>query len=103
MFSQEDFKKFATQLQVIIMAELNHNVMTDFKTLSIKEKRIFNEHLNKYIQSLPENVEEYITNDFHKVANEEIFPNLNKLKLLVRNSTQEEIEEDGFCELVIKN
>ena len=105
MFDQNDFKKFATQLQVIIMAELNHNVMSDFRNLTIKEKRIFNEHLNKYIKSLPQSSEDFelvITQDFHRVCNEEVFPNLNKLNLMVRESTQEELEKDGVVELVLK-
>jgi hypothetical protein len=105
MFDQNDFKKFATQLQVIIMAELNHNVMSDFRNFSIKEKRIFNEHLNKYIQSLPQDAEDFeliITQDFHRVCNEELFPNMNKLNLMVRESTQQELEDDGVVELVLK-
>ena len=74
MFEPKDFQgETATRLQVIIMTVMGKNPLTDFFSLMQHEKRKFNEHLNKYIQSLPEEWEDRVKEDFHRACNDEIF------------------------------
>lgn len=94
VFTQDDFKRFSQQLQVIIMSKRELDPMTDFRQLEPKQKRIFNEVLNEYIRLLPDDFEPTITNDFNLICNEEIFPFMNtKYKnMLIRPSSVEELE-----------
>jgi len=105
-FTLDNFKQYSQQLQVIIMSRQNHDPMTSFKSLEPKQKRLFNEELNKYIRALTEDFDKKITEDFNFICNEEIFPFLNtKYKnLAVRPSNEEELEKETktYTELIFK-
>jgi len=105
-FTQEDFQKYSQQLQIIIMSKKGLDPMLNFKYLEPKQKRLFNEELNRYIQQLPTDFDTYILNDFNLVCNEEIFPFINtKYKnMFVRPSSNEELEKEQkeYCELIFK-
>ena len=125
-FTLDNFKDYSQQLQVIIMSRQNHDPMTNFKSLEPKQKRLFNEELNKYIRALTDDFETFgllnnknnpegwscyldkqITEDFNFVCQEEIFPFLNtKYKnLAVRPSNEEELKKETkeYTELIFKN
>jgi hypothetical protein len=106
-FTLDNFKDYSQQLQVIIMSRQNHDPMTNFKSLEPKQKRLFNEELNKYIRALTDNFDKQITEDFNFVCQEEIFPFLNtKYKnLAVRPSNEEELKKETkeYTELIFKN
>lgn len=96
-FTQDDFKRYSQQLQVIIMSRRDLDPMTNFKSLEPKQQRLFNETLNAYIRALPtDTFGETIINDFNLVCNEEIFPFLNnKYKnMVVRPSSVEELNNE---------
>lgn len=78
MFCPDDFlkKEIKDKLMVITMSKLGKYPLTNFETLSMKEKRIANEIANDYIKKLPPLNEDWnakLTNDFNLVCNEEIF------------------------------
>ena len=106
-FTQSHFKQFSQQLQVIIMSRRNHDVMTNFKLLEPKQRRLFNEELNTYIRGLPSDFEPYITEEFNRICQEEIFPFMNtKYKgMIVRPSNEEELEKETkeYTELLWKD
>jgi hypothetical protein len=106
-FTLDNFKEHSQRLQVIIMSRQNYDPMTNFKTLEPKQKRLFNIELNNYINTLREDFEETITQDFNRVAKEEIFPFINtKYKnMVVRASNEEELgnETKEYKELIFKN
>jgi hypothetical protein len=95
-FTQEHFKQFSQQLQVIIMSRRDLDPMTNFKSLEPKQKRLFNEDLNAYIRALPCEFESYITEEFNRVCQEEIFPFMNtKYKgMIVRPSNETELSKE---------
>jgi len=76
-FCEDDFlkKEVKDKLHVITMSKLNKYPLTDFNTLSMKEKRIANEILNDYVRRLPEHWETKLTCDFNLICQEEIFNN----------------------------
>jgi hypothetical protein len=106
-FTLDNFKQYSQQLQVIIMSRQNHDPMTNFKSLEPKQKRLFNEELNRYIRALTDDFDKKITEDFNFVCQEEIFPFLNtKYKnLAVRPSNEEELKKETkeYTELIFKN
>ena len=78
MFCVDDFyrKDIKDKLHVITMSKLNKYPLTNFETLSMKEKRIANEIVNEYIRKLPplrDDWELKLTNDFNLICNEDIF------------------------------
>ena len=78
MFCVDDFlkKEIKDKLHVITMSKLNKYPLTDFETLTLKEKRIANEIVNEYISKLPKLNADWnakICYDFNLVCNEEIF------------------------------
>jgi len=78
MFCPDDFlkKEIKDKLHVITMSKLNKYPLTNFETLSIKEKRIANEIVNEYISKLPKLNADWnakLTNDFNLICNEDIF------------------------------
>ena len=80
MFCPDDFlkKEIKDKLHVITMSKLNKYPLTNFETLSIKEKRIANEIVNEYIRKLPPLRDDWnakLTNDFNLICNEDIFEN----------------------------
>jgi len=106
-FSLDNFHKYSQQLRVIIMSRQNHDPLTQFRDLEPKQKRLFNEELNKYIRALTEDFHNKITEDFNYICQEEIFPFLNtKYKNLsvVRPSNEEELEKETkeYTELIFK-
>jgi hypothetical protein len=105
-FSLDNFKQYSQQLQLIIMSRQNYDPMTNFHKLEPKQKRLFNEELNKYIRALSDDFEEKIKEDFNRVCQEEVFPFLNtKYKYLaVRPSNEEELSKETkeYTELIFK-
>jgi hypothetical protein len=78
MFCPDDFlnKDIKEKLQVITMSKLGKYPLTDFETLTMKEKRVANEIVNEYIRKLPTLKADWndkLTYDFNQVCNEEIF------------------------------
>jgi len=64
-------KEVNLKLLSIINDKLRINVLTPFSKLSKREKVYFNEELNKYIQSLPEdNYLEVITKNFNTIMHD---------------------------------
>ena len=88
------------------MSRQNYDPMTNFHKLEPKQKRLFNEELNKYIRALSDDFEEKIKEDFNRVCQEEVFPFLNtKYKYLaVRPSNEEELSKETkeYTELIFK-
>ena len=77
-FCLADFenKEIREKLHVITLSRFNKYPLTNFHSLSMKEKRIANEILNKYIKDLPDaNWGEVITKEFNQICQEEIFNN----------------------------
>ena len=77
-FSQSDWanKEIREKLYVVTMSKANKYPLTNYDTLSLKEKRIANEILNDYIHKLPEkDWERKLTTDFNQICVEEIFEN----------------------------
>ena len=77
-FCLEDFerKEIRDMLHCITLSKMNKYPLTDFNSLSLKEKRIGNEILNDYINKLPkENWLLKLTTDFNQVCQEDIFNN----------------------------
>lgn len=80
MFHKDDFikKEVKDKLTVITLSKMGKYPLTDFETLTMKEKRIANEIVNGYISRLPVLREEWeakLQQDFNLVCNEEIFNN----------------------------
>ena len=78
MFSQFDWanKEVREKLYVITMSKLNKYPLTQYDTLSLKEKRIANDILNDYIRKLPEHDWlSKLTTEFNQICVEEIFEN----------------------------
>jgi hypothetical protein len=80
MFCLDDFikKEIKEKLVVIILSKMGKYPLTDFDTLSMKEKRIANEIVNEYVRKLPvlrDEWEKKLTDDFNLVCKEEIFNN----------------------------
>jgi hypothetical protein len=108
------------------MSRQNHDPMTQFRDLEPKQKRLFNEELNRYIRALTDDfdtfgvlnnknnpegwssyLEEVIIKDFNYICQEEIFPFLNtkyKNLAVVRPSNEEELEKETkeYTELLFK-
>jgi hypothetical protein len=89
------------------MSRQNHDPMTQFRDLEPKQKRLFNEELNRYIRALTEDFETKIIKDFNYICQEEIFPFLNtkyKNLAVVRPSNEEELEKETkeYTELLFK-
>jgi hypothetical protein len=77
-FNQSNWsnKEVREKLHVVTMSKLNKYPLTEFNSLSLKEKRIANEILNDYIRKFPEKGwEDKLTKDFNQVCVEEIFEN----------------------------
>ena len=106
-FSLDNFHQYSQQLRVIIMSRQNHDPMTQFRDLEPKQKRLFNEELNRYIRALTDDFEEKIIKDFNYICQEEIFPFLNtkyKNLAVVRPSNEEELQKETkeYTELLFK-
>ena len=77
-FCLADFenKEVREKLHVVTLSRLNKYPLTNFKSLTMKEKRLANEILNNYIKDLPAaNWAEVVTKDFNQICQEEIFDN----------------------------
>ena len=73
MFSEEDFtQENTTRLSVIIMKEMGKPPIFQFRDLSILLKTKFNRLMNKYINTLGEDWETKLLNDFNDIVNEDI-------------------------------
>lgn len=92
MFTPADYAEpdIIERLRALTMVKLNKNILTKFSSLSVKEQRLANLELNKYIrESLGEiNWKDTLINDFNLVANEEVFqnPKFDYSKVYVRPS-----------------
>ncbi len=79
MFTQTDFNDpdIFERLRAISVVKINKNIMTNFRTLSLKEKRLANLELNNYIkESLgTESWRDTLIFDFNAICREEIFEN----------------------------
>lgn len=72
-FSNEDFnQENATRLMVITMSKMGRPPLTQFKDLPPSQKTKFNRIMNEYIQSLGEDWETKLTDDFNLIVNEDI-------------------------------
>ncbi len=92
MFSPSDYAEpdILERLRALTMVKLNKNILTKFSSLSVKEQRLANLELNKYIKDSlgKEDWKETLINDFNLVANEEVFqnPKFDYSKVYVRPS-----------------
>jgi hypothetical protein len=74
MFEKNDFVgDTVVRLSAIVMDLLGKNPTTKFEDLMMGEKRKFNVCLNAYIQSLPEDWETKIIQDFNNACNDGVF------------------------------
>jgi hypothetical protein len=111
MFCPDDFlkKEIKEKLQVVTLSKMGKYPLTDFETLSMKEKRVANEIVNEYIRKLPTLNEDWnakLTYDFNLVCNEEIFnhPKIDFTQGVVKQRPLEEypiIETDKLS--ILKN
>jgi len=102
MFCPDDFlkKEIKEKLQVVTLSKMGKYPLTDFETLSVKEKRVANEIVNEYIRKLPTLSKDWndkLTYDFNLVCNEEIF-NHPKIDFTNSISKQSPIEEYPIIE-----
>jgi len=75
-FTLEDFKNrdILTKIQVVIMVQMERPPLTGFKTLSVGNQRKFNEKLNAYIRTFPEDGwEAKLQEDFNIACIEELY------------------------------
>jgi hypothetical protein len=106
-FNQENFedKEVNLKLLSIINDKLRINVLTPFSQLSKRQQVYFNEELNKYIQSLPEdNYLEVITKHFNTImhdvmTSDEFKPELQRVK--ISSTTPIEINKDESVDEVL--
>ena len=75
MFDKMDFQGDAKmKIVCIVMNMLGKTPLMRFSQLLSKDKRLFNEKLNEYINHLPEeDWQTKINNDFMSMCNDEIF------------------------------
>ena len=72
-FSKEDFtQENATRLMVITMSKMGRPPLTQFKDLPQSQKTKFNRLMNEYIQSLGEDWETKLLEEFNLIVNEDI-------------------------------
>jgi hypothetical protein len=72
-FSKEDFtQETATRLMVIVMSKMGRPPLSQFRDLPPSQKTKFNRIMNEYIQSLGEDWETKILDDFNLIVNEDI-------------------------------
>lgn len=74
-FCMKDFKNrdIVEKLQVVIMGEMAKPPLTMFRSLTKGDQRRFNDRLNFYIRSLPEEWEDVLQRDFNRVCQEDLF------------------------------
>jgi len=75
MFSKEDFQgDTKVKIACIVMNRINQPPLKRFSQLLNKDKRLFNEKLNEFIHSLPEqDWLKHVDDQFNTVINDEIF------------------------------
>ena len=72
-FSKEDFtQENATRLMVLVMKRMERPLLFQFKDLPPSQKTKFNRIMNEYIQSLGEDWEKVILDEFNQLVNEDI-------------------------------
>jgi len=72
-FSKEDFtQENATRIMVLIMKRMGRPLLTQFKDLPPSQKTKFNRIMNEYIQSLGEDWEKVLLDEFNLLVNEDI-------------------------------
>ena len=74
-FCMKDFKdrNIVEKLQVVIMGEMGKPPLMMFRSLTMGDKRRFNDRLNFYIRSLPEEWEAYLERDFNRACQDDLF------------------------------
>ena len=97
MFCPDDFlnKDIKDKLLVVTMSKMGKYPLTNFETLTMKEKRVANEIVNEYIRKLPTLKKDWndkLTYDFNVVCNEEIFnhPKIDFTHSIVKQQSIEE-------------
>jgi UDP-galactopyranose mutase len=106
-FNKSDFENDEVRLKLlsIINDKLHFDVLKKFSNLNKRQQAYFNEEMNKYIQSLPEDgYLEVITKDFNKIlhdvmTSEDFKPELYKVNKHNRNLI--EVGKDETVEEVI--
>lgn len=91
-FSKEDFhnREHATRLTVVIMKLMDKKPLTQFRDLPPTQQTKFNRFLNEYIQSLGEEWELQLFNDFDRIVNEDILnEEFDPSTIFVRDTTVE--------------
>jgi hypothetical protein len=82
------------------MSRLNRHPLANYRKLNAKEQRVFDKELNAYIRSLPlDKEEETLEENFNTVCNEEIYPTMKPDKLILPQSSPDEIETSEPVEL----
>ena len=72
-FSNEDFtQENATRIMVIIMKRMGRPLLSQFKELPPSQKTKFNRLMNEYIQSLGEDWEKLLNEEFNLIVNEDL-------------------------------
>ncbi len=94
MFTQDDFKDpdIIERLRAISMVRINKNIMTAFASLSLKEKRLANIEVNKYIKESLGGADwkETLLAEFAEICREELWetPKFDFSKVYVAPSEQ---------------
>jgi len=99
MFCPDDFlnKEIKEKLQVVTLSKMGKYPLTDFETLTMKEKRVANEIVNEYIRKLPTLSKDWndkLSYDFNRVCNEEIFnhPKIDFTQAVFKQKPAEDYE-----------
>jgi len=72
-FSKEDFtQENATRLMVLVMKRMGRPLLSQFRDLPHSQKVKFNRVMNEYIQSLGEDWEKVMLDEFNRLVNEDI-------------------------------
>jgi len=71
--TQEDFAKHAQRISVIVMSRIGKHPLTSFNRLVNGEQRKFNRIMNEYLNSLGEDWETKLTEEFNRVCDEDLF------------------------------
>lgn len=69
---KRDEIKLALKVKCIILDELGLDIISDTRTLNVKQRKIYNAKFKAYFENADE---EYITSRFHEVCHETIFVN----------------------------
>ena len=96
MFTPENFPAYANRIRMIVFSDMNIDLTRSFHELSKKQQRQVNLKINEYINSLPEDFDQKINQDFNEVCGDELFENfqIKASKMRVHSSSATELDDE---------